>query len=68
VKIVMCGKGQAKIARIEAVKGLKEALREIRSEDDMPESIRKDVAKKLEEKIWDMEKQIKADKDASGDA
>lgn len=68
VKIVMCGKGQAKIARIEAVKGLKEALKEIRSEDDMPESIRKDVIKKLEEKIRDMEKQIKIDKDASGDA
>lgn len=68
VKIVMCGKGQAKIARIEAVKGLKEALKEIRSEDDMPESIRKDVVEKLQLRIKSLEKQIKTDASESGGA
>ena len=68
VKIVMCGKGQAKIARIEAVKGLKEALKEIRGEDDMPESIRKDVVQKLQLRIKSLEKQIKADASESGGA
>jgi beta-lactamase regulating signal transducer with metallopeptidase domain len=51
VKIVMCGKGQAKLARMEAVKGLQEALGEIRSEEDMPDSVRKDVIEKLEQQI-----------------
>ena len=68
VKIVMCGKGQVNIARREAVKGLKQAVDEIRDDADMPESIRKDVIKKLEEKIRDMEKQIKQGATENGDA
>lgn len=57
VKIVMCGKGQAKLARIEAVKGLQEALSEINAEEDMPESVRKDVIEKLEQQIRKLEAQ-----------
>jgi bla regulator protein blaR1 len=63
VKIVMCGKGMAKTARVEAVQGLREALDDIQGEEDMPESIRKDVVKKLNEQIKRLEKQIDADKD-----
>ncbi|HEV7234252.1 MAG TPA: M56 family metallopeptidase [Sphingorhabdus sp.] len=51
VKVVMCGKGMAKIARLEALKGLQEARGEIFSERDMPENVRKEVIEKLEEQI-----------------
>ena len=57
IKIVMCGKGQAKVARLEAVKGLQEALSDVNSEKDMPESIRKDVIEKLEQQIRKLEAQ-----------
>ncbi|MCC6478999.1 M56 family metallopeptidase [Sphingorhabdus sp.] len=60
IKLVMCGKGQAKVARQHAIQGLKEARDEIRADGDMPESVRKDVVKKLEEKIEALEKQISA--------
>jgi bla regulator protein blaR1 len=63
VKIVMCGKGMAKTARVEAVQGLRQAVDDIQGEEDMPESIRKDVVKKLNEQIKRLEKQIDADKD-----
>lgn len=55
VKIVMCGKGQAKIARIEAIKGLREARSEIAAQGDMPQNVRKDVLEKLEEQIRKLE-------------
>jgi beta-lactamase regulating signal transducer with metallopeptidase domain len=61
VRIVMCGKGQANIARREAINGLKEAREDILGESDMPEYIRKDVIKKLEKSIKDLERQIKAE-------
>jgi beta-lactamase regulating signal transducer with metallopeptidase domain len=48
VKIVMCGKGQARIAQVEAIKGLREARREIGNDKDMPNDIRKDVVKQLD--------------------
>ena len=57
VKIVMCGKGQAKFARLEAIKGLREARSEIAAENDMPKNVRKDVLKKLEEQIRRLEAQ-----------
>lgn len=56
IKIVMCGKGQAKLARIEALKGLREAQTEMKSED-MPASVRKDVIEKLEKEIRKLEAQ-----------
>jgi bla regulator protein blaR1 len=58
VKIVMCGKGQAKLVRVEALKGLREARSEIASEEDMPENIRKDVLKKLEQQIRRLEARL----------
>ena len=57
VRLVMCGRGQAKIARIEALKGLREARDEIASEKDMPEAVRKDVIEKLDQEIRNLEAQ-----------
>ena len=48
VKIVMCGKGQARIARVEAIKGLREARSEIGNDKDMPAVVRQDVVKQLD--------------------
>ncbi len=55
IKLVMCGKGQARIARIEAINGLREARSEIASEKEMPEGVRKDVVEKLEKEIRKLE-------------
>jgi bla regulator protein BlaR1 len=57
VRIVMCGKGQARLARVEAIKGLREARAEIGDERDMPEKVRKDVIEKLEKEIRKLEAQ-----------
>ena len=51
----MCGKGQSKIAKREALQGLREARSEIASEKDMPEGVRKDVVEKLEKQIRKLE-------------
>ena len=57
VKIVMCGKGQARIARVEAIKGLREARSEIGNDKDMPAGVRKDVVKQLDVQIRKLEAQ-----------
>ena len=57
IRLVMCGKGQARIARVEAIKGLREARSEIASEEDMPAGVRKDVIEKLEQQIRKLEAQ-----------
>lgn len=57
IRLVMCGKGQARIARAEAVKGLRAARGEIASEEEMPEAVRKDVIEKLEKEIRKLEAQ-----------
>ena len=57
VKIVMCGKGQARIARVEAIKGLREARGEIGNDKDIPAGVRKDVVKQLEVQIRKLEAQ-----------
>lgn len=62
IKIVMCGKGQAKVARIEALNGLREARSEIEAEKDMPENIRRDVIEQLEKQI----RKLEADADKTG--
>lgn len=67
IKLVMCGKGQAKVARQHAIQGLKEARDEIEADGEMPESIRKDVVKKLEEKIEKLEKQMTDNSASEGD-
>jgi bla regulator protein blaR1 len=58
VRIVMCGKGMVRAARLQAIEGLKEALNDIESEDDIPEVTRKDVLKSLNEQIQRLEKQV----------
>jgi bla regulator protein blaR1 len=67
VKIVMCGNGQSKLAKLEAIKGLREARDEVASEADMPQNIRKSVLDSLDKQIERMKKDIAADKDG-GDA
>lgn len=57
IRLVMCGKGQARIARVEAIKGLREARRDIASETEMPKAVRKDVIEKLEKEIRKLEAQ-----------
>ena len=57
VRIVMCGKGQAKLARAEAIQGLREALAEVRNEADIPESTRKSVLDSLAKQIKRMQDQ-----------
>lgn len=62
IRLVMCGKGQAKIARVEAIKGLREARGDIDKDKDIPDSIRKEVVEKLEQQIRKLESQAdKAD-------
>lgn len=58
VRVVMCGKGQAKLARLEAIKGLREAQREVEDDKDIPDSIRKSVVDSLEKQIDRMEDQL----------
>ena len=57
IKIVMCGKGQAKVARLEALKGLREARSEIASDGDMPQNVGKYLLEKLEVQIRRLEAQ-----------
>jgi bla regulator protein BlaR1 len=61
IKLVMCGKGQAKIARASAIDGLRDAKRDVANDTDIPENVRKDVVEKLEEQIRKLEAQ--ADKE-----
>ena len=49
-------------------KGGKEARDELKQEADMPDNVRKDVIENLDRQIEKLEKQIKSDPDASGDA
>ena len=62
IKIVMCGKGQARVARIEAINGLREARSEIAAESEMPEGVRKDVIRKLDKEI----RKLEAETDKAG--
>jgi beta-lactamase regulating signal transducer with metallopeptidase domain len=57
VRLVMCGKGQAKLARAEAIKGLREARNEIRKDKEMPKGVRKDVVKQIDLQIRKLEAQ-----------
>jgi bla regulator protein blaR1 len=68
VRIVMCGKGQAKQARLEAIKGLQEAQREVESDKDIPDSIRKSVLDSLEKQIDRMEDQLSKDDEPDSEA
>lgn len=68
VKIAMCAKAHAKMARIHAIQGLKEARESIKRDADIPESVRKDVLKSLKENIEQLERELKNAPEASGDA
>lgn len=57
IRLVMCGKGEAKIARIEALKGLREARSDIGQDKDIPENVRKEVMEKLGQQIRKLEAQ-----------
>jgi bla regulator protein blaR1 len=54
VRIVMCGKGMAKMARLAAIDGLREAISDIKDEEDMPASARKQVLESLQAQIRKM--------------
>ena len=68
VKIAMCAKAHAKMARTHAIQGLKEARESIKRDADIPESVRKDVMKSLQENIEQLERELKNAPEASGDA
>ena len=55
VRIVMCGKGMAKMARASAIDGLKEAMDEIKDDNDMPDSVRAKVLESLKKQIKNMQ-------------
>jgi beta-lactamase regulating signal transducer with metallopeptidase domain len=65
VKIVMCGQGQAKLARMEAIKGLREAREEVKRDKDIPDNVRQSVIDSLEKQIDRMEDLI-SEEDAPG--
>ena len=57
VRIVMCGKGQAKLAKAHAIQGLREARAEIANDNDIPDSTRKSILDSLESQIKRMQSQ-----------
>lgn len=62
IKLVMCGKGHAKIAQLEAIKGLREARGDIAKDKDIPDKVRQEVVEKIEQQIRKLEIQAgKAD-------
>jgi bla regulator protein blaR1 len=68
VKLVMCGHGQAKLARMEAIKGLRQAREEIERDKDIPESVRDKVIDSLEKQIDRMEDQISEEDEPNNEA
>jgi bla regulator protein BlaR1 len=68
VKIAICAKAHAKMARTHAIRGLKEARESIKRGADIPESVRKDVLKSLQENIEQLERELKNAPETSEDA
>ncbi len=62
VKIVMCGKNTTKLANAAAKDGLIKALSDIKTDDNLPKNIQKDVMIELEAQI----KKLEQEKDTSG--
>ena len=58
VRIVMCGKGQAKLAKAQAIQGLREARAEIETDKDIPEPMRKSILDSMEKQINRMQEQV----------
>lgn len=67
VRVVMCGKGQAKLARAHAIAGMREAKAEVEADDDIPDSVRKSVLDSMEKQIKRMQEQISDDNDSDND-
>lgn len=67
VRVVMCGKGQAKLARAHAIAGMREAKAEVEADDDIPDSVRKSVLDSMEKQIKRMRDQISDDNDSDND-
>lgn len=61
IKLVICGKGQAKVARREAVKGMKEARADVEADMTIPAKVKADVLANLDESIAKLEAQIGQD-------
>jgi bla regulator protein blaR1 len=62
VRVVMCGKGQAKLARAHAIAGMREAKAEVEADGDIPDNVRQSVLDSMEKQIKRMQEQI-ADND-----
>ena len=58
VRIVMCGKGQAKLAKAQALQGLREARADIENDTDIPGSTRKSILDSMEKQINRMQQQV----------
>jgi bla regulator protein blaR1 len=65
--VSVCGKGRAKLARGQALDGMRQALKELEGNKDIPDSIRKSVLDSMEKQIDRMEKEQEAD-DSESDA
>jgi bla regulator protein blaR1 len=63
IAISICGKGNAKLARGEAITGLKEAQKQLKDDKDIPDGVRKSVLDSLQKQIDRLEKQIAENKD-----
>ncbi len=61
VRLVMCGKGTAKQAKLAALEGLRDACDEIKDDEDMPKSVRRKVVKQLEAQIKRLEREQRAE-------
>lgn len=61
IRIVMCGKGQAKLAKAQAIEGLREARAEVETDKDIPDSTRKSILDSLEKQIDRMTKEPEPD-------
>jgi bla regulator protein blaR1 len=68
VRVVMCGRGEAKVARLEALKGLREAQSEIERDKDIPDNVRKSVLDSLEKQIDRMEDQLSQEDEPDNEA
>jgi bla regulator protein blaR1 len=63
IAISICGKGNAKLARSEAISGLKEAQKQLKDDKDIPDGVRKSVVESLQLQIDRLEKQLAEGKD-----
>ena len=58
VRIVMCGKGQSRIAKAHAIQGMNEARAEVAGDTDIPESTRKSILDSMEKQIKRMQNEL----------